>query len=1101
MIDAIVSLALRKHLVVALICVFIAIYGYYSWHQLAVDAYPDIADATTQVTTQAPGLAAEEVEQQVTIPLERELNGTPGLAAMRSRSTFGLSLITLIFRDGIEDYWSRQRIQERLANVELPQGLSSELDPLTSPTGEIFKYTLESDTKGLRELSEIQRWIVVPALKQVPGVADVETFGGITTQFQLELDPQQLVRFNLSFKNVTDAINANSANSGGSILNRGQLGYVVRGIGQVQTLEDMGNIVVTQRNGTPILVGDLGKMKLSNQERHGLLGKNDRNDSIAGIVLLLRNENPSRVVEGVHAKVAELNERLKAEDVQLVPYLDRSDLVNATIDQVSHTVFQGIGLVIIVLILFLGSPRSALIVGLTIPFAMCVAFILMYFTRIPANLLSLGAIDFGIIVDGAVVMSEAILRRREARPNEPLTEADVRAAALQVARPIFFATLIIICAYLPLFALERLEAKMFSPMAYAVGFAQLGALVFALALTPGLAYLAYRRPRRVFRNPVLIWLEASYRRALAGSLRRPQIAYAVSAMAAAAVVWFAITITREFLPQLDEGGITIHVSMPAGISLETASEMAADLRKVVREFPEVSHIVSELGRNDEGTDPWTPSHIEAAIGLHPRATWPNHGTTADLIKRMSARFRELPGVEIHVSQPIIESVTDRVFDVHSQLVLRIFGPDFNELRRIGGEINEVLQNVPGATDVGFDIDQQPPLPQLTIKVDRAAAARYGINISDVSDLIQTGIGGGAVSQVFIADRRYDTTVRFPESVRNSPEAIGNLLLTSSGGAYVPLSQVATIQLQLGESTITRWMNERNVTLKLNYGGRDLPAFLAAARKSIAEKVSFDARNYRIQWGGDFENQQRAEARFRLIIGLILGLMVVLLYAEFGTFRHALLILGVVPLATLGGLTALYLSDNTLNVASGVGFVALFGVAVMNGVIMVANLNRVRDLGVPLSEAVLAGASERLRPVLMTAAIATVGMLPAALAIGVGSDVQRNVGTVVAGGLIPATLLTLFIIPTLYYVIEQRALRRAQAGLAQTAVIVAIALAGLSASPVARPGVAGPQHLETEHTSASYAGRETIYPRLALATDVKSTRTGVPGVASLESRIT
>jgi len=1091
MIDAIVSLALRKRLVVAMISVFLVIYGYYSWRQLAVDAYPDIADATTQVITLAPGLAAEEVEQQVTIPLERELNGTPGLSAMRSRSTFGLSSITLIFREGVEDYWSRQRIQERIGNVQLPPGLTSELDPLTSPTGEIFKYTLESDSKGLRELSEIQRWTVIPALKQVPGVADIENFGGITTQFQLELDPQQLVRFNLSLKNVTDAIKANSANSGGSVLTRGQLGVIVRGIGLVQNLEDMGNVVVTQRNGTPILVRDLGKMKLSNQERHGLLGRDDRSDGIAGIVLLLRNENPSRVMEGVQAKVAELNERLKADDVQLVPYLDRTELVNATIKQVSHTIFQGIGLVIIVLILFLGSPRSALIVGITIPFAMCVAFILMHFSGIPANLLSLGAIDFGIIVDGAVVMSEAILRRREAKPNEPLTEADVRAAALQVARPIFFATLIIIAAYIPLFALQRVEAKLFAPMAYAVGYAQLGALVFALALTPGLAYLTYRRPHRVFRNPVLTWLESAYRRALERSLRRPQITYGLAALAALAVVWLATTITREFLPQLDEGAVRIHVSMPAGISLATGSEMAAELRKVVREFPEVSHIVTHLGRDDDGTESWTPSHVEADIGLRPRAEWPAGGSVAGLIERMSARFRELPGIEIHVSQPIIESVTDRVFDVHSQLVVRIFGDDFNELRRIGEQVVKVLQGVPDAEDVGFDIDQQPPLPQLTVKVDRAAAARYGINVADVSDLIQIGVGGGAVSQVFIGERRYDTTVRFPESTRNSPEAIGNLLLTSSSGAFVPLSQIASIKLQLGESTITRWMNARNVTLKLNYGGRDLPAFLAQARKSIAEQVSFDAKNYRIEWGGDFENQQRAEARFKLILGLILTLMLVLLYAEFGTLRHAFLILGVVPLATLGGLAALHLTGNTLNVASGVGFVALFGVAVMNGVIMVANLNRMRDLGVPLAEAVVAGASERLRPVLMTAAVATVGMLPAALAIGVGSDVQRNVGTVVAGGLIPATLLTLFIIPTLYFVIERRTLRRTQPGLAQTAAMIALALAGLSAAPVAIPRVARSQHMATEHIAAPYAGRPTIDPRFAFAADVKSTRIGVP----------
>jgi cobalt-zinc-cadmium resistance protein CzcA len=1026
MIDLLVGFAIRKRLVLVMVCIFAAIYGAYSWTQLAIEAYPDIADVSSQVITLAPGLAAEEVEQQVTIPLERELNGTPGLLVMRSRSTFGLSTITLVFRDGIEDYWSRQRIQERIQDVTLPPGLTPGLSPLSSPTGEIFKYTLESDTKGLRELSEIQRWTVIPALKQVPGIADIENFGGVTTQFQLELDPQQLIRFNLSRKNVTDAISANSANAGGSVMTRGEFGYVIRGIGLVKTLEDMGNIVVTQRNGTPILVHDLGTLKLGNQERHGILGKNERNDSIAGIVLLLRNENPSRVMEGVHAKVAELNERLKADDVQLVPYIDRSNLVNATVDKVSSTVLQGIGLVLIVLILFLGSPRSALIVGITIPFAMVVAFILMNLTKIPANLLSLGAIDFGIIVDGAIVMMEAILRRREAKPGEPLTEADAREAACQVARPIFFATLIIIAAYLPLFAFQRVEAKLFYPMAYAVGYAQFGALVFALLLIPDLAYLAYRKPQRVFHNPVLSWLETRYRRALQRSLARPRIAYIFSAVMAAAVVWLAIVVDREFLPELDEGSITIHVRMPAGISLGTATEMAAGLRKAVQDFPEVSHIVTHLGRDDEGTEPWTPSHIEADIGLRPYNTWPGGGNKQDLIRRMTERFHDMPGFDIHVSQPIIESVTDQIFDVHSQLVVKIFGEDFNEMRRIGTQIIAALEAVPGATDVAFDIDQEPPLPQVAITVDRAAAARYGINVADVADLIQGGIGGGAVSQVFIGERRYDTTVRFPESFRNSPEAMGNLLLTSSNGALIPLSQVARIQLQLGESTITRWMNQRNLTVKLNYRDRDLPSLLAEGKKAIAEKVSFDPKKYRIEWGGQFENQERAEARFRLILGLVLGLMVVLLYAEFGVLRQVLLVLGVVPLATLGGLIALHVTGATLNVASGVGFIALFGVAVMNGVIMVANLNRVRDLGVPLFEAVVTGAIERLRPVLMTAAVATVGMLPAALATGVGSDVQRSLATVVAGALILATLLTLFIIPTFYFVLERRAATRAQA---------------------------------------------------------------------------
>jgi cobalt-zinc-cadmium resistance protein CzcA len=1032
MIEWLVGGALRKRMVVALVCIFVAGYGYYSWTQLAVEAYPDIADVSSQVVTQAPGLAAEEVEQQVTIPLERELNGTPGLAVMRSRSTFGLSLITLVFRDGTEDYWSRQRIKERIDDVELPAGLTPGLDPLTSPTGEIYKYTLESGTKGLRDLSELQKWTVIPALKQVPGVADVENFGGITTQFQLELDPQQLMRFNLSLKNVTDAISANSSNSGGSVLARGELGYVIRGIGLVQSLDEMGNIVVTQRNATPILVRDLGRLKLGNQERHGILGKDDRNDAIEGTVLLLRGENPSRVMAAVHAKVDALNDRLKSEDVQLVPFIDRSNLVEATVDKVSQTVLQGVGLVLIVLILFLGSPRSALIVGATIPFAMMVAFTLMYFTNIPANLLSLGAIDFGIIVDGAIVMSEAILRQREAKEGERLTEADAREAAIQVARPIFFSTLIIITAYIPLFAFQRIEAKLFAPMAYAVGFAQVGALVLTLTLIPGLAYLAYRKPRRVFHNPFIGWIETRYRAALQRSLERPRAAYMLSAVAALAVVIFGATVAREFLPELDEGSVTIHVTMPPGISLATATAMAADLRRVIREFPEVAHIVTELGRNDEGTDPWTPSHIEAGITLRPQNTWPSGGTTHDLILRMQARFRSLPGFDIHVSQPIIESVTDRIFDVHSQLVVRIFGDDFNELRRIGNDVIAVLKDIPGAADVAFDIDQAPPLPQVAIKIDRAAAARYGINVADVSDLIQTGIGGGAVSQIFIGERRYDTTVRFPEATRDNPEALGNLPLTSSSGALVPLSQVARIRLQLGESTITRWMNQRSVTVKLNYANRDLPSLLAEGQKNIAERVSFDPKKYRIQWGGDFENQQRAEARFGLIVSLVLGLMIVLLYAEFGVIRQVLLILGVVPLATLGGLIAIHFAGATLNVASGVGFIALFGVAVMNGVIMVANLNRVREQGGPLFDAVMTGASERLRPVLMTAAVATVGMIPAALAAGVGSDVQRSLATVVAGGLILATLLTLFIVPTFYFVIERWVAQRSRSTTPSTA---------------------------------------------------------------------
>ena len=723
----------------------------------------------------------------------------------------------------------------------------------------------------------------------------------------------------------------------------------------------------------------------------------------------------------MHAKIAELNEQLKAQDVQIVPYLDRTTLVNATIDKVGHTVFAGVGLVLIVLILFLGSARSALIVGITIPFAMVVAFILMFFTNISANLLSLGAIDFGIIVDGAIVMTEAILRRREAKPNEALTESDVRAAARQVARPIFFATAIIITTYLPLFAFQRIEAKLFYPMAYAVGYAQLGALAFALLVVPGLAYAVYRKPRRVVHNTVLAWIERAYREALMGSLHRPMIAYALCAGAAIAVVLLGITVWREFLPDLDEGSIWLHAEMPPGISLQKATDMVANLRTTLDDFPEVQTVVSHIGRDDDGTDPWTPSHMEAAVILKPYSTWPAGETKQDLVARMSARLARQPGFEIAFSQPIMDSVLDTVFDPHSALAIKVFGHDFNELRRIGNAIVGVLKTTPDVTDAA--IDQYTPLPQISIKVDRAATARYGINVADVTNLINTGIGGAAVSELFIGDRHYDITVRFPAQDRSSPEAIKNLLLTSSDGALIPLSQVADVKVQSGESMINREMNHRYLLVKLNFHDRDPLSVVAQVSREIAQKVSFDKSQYHIEWGGQLEGQERAEARFKLIIGMVLALMMVLLYAEFGILRQVFLIVGVVPLATLGGLIALHATGTTLNVASGVGFIALFGVAVMNGVIMVANLNRVRANGLPLFEAVLAGAGERLRPVLMTASVATVGMLPAALATGVGSDVQRNLATVVAGGLIPATLLTLFIVPTFYFVIERRAALR------------------------------------------------------------------------------
>ena len=1016
MINQIIAMCFRRRHLVWVIAVLLAALGYGSWKNMAVEAYPDLSDVTAQVTTQVPGLAAEEVEQQITTPLERALSNTPGLVTIRSSSTFALSLITLVFKDGSEDYFSRQRVLDRIGQVTLPQGVTPSLDPVSSPNGEIYRYTLESDVKNLMELSELQRWTVIPALRQVTGVVDVNNFGGFTKEFRLELDARQMDRFGVVLGDVTSAINANSANAGGGRIARGEQSYVVRGIGQVHSLDDLGNIVVKQSAGTPVLVSDLGKLSYGHQEREGILGKDSNPDTVEGIVLMLKYQNASQVLKGVHAKVDELNRTLAADNVRIVPYIDRDDLVQLTISKVGHTVLEGVGLVCLVLILFLGSPRSAIVAAVAIPMALVSVFIFMNLTKMPANLFSLGAIDFGIIVDGAIVVMETLLRRREATPDVALNDEDVLETLSEVGRPIFFATLIIIAAYFPLFAFQRAEAKLFSPMAYTVSYALFGALVCALLLIPGLAYAALKAPQKVFQNRPLLWLTARYERTLTWLLVRTWVAYLAGTVAMLAVLILGATAGREFLPNLDEGNLWLQVQMPTGLSLDKASEMAGELRRALRSFPEVSFAITQLGRSDDGTDPWTPSHIEAPVGLKPYSQWPDHESKDALIERLNKRLAELPGFSVGISQPIIDGVNDAVGGAHSPLVLRVYGPDLKEDRRIASEIVSSLSGERGTASVS--IFQEPPIPQLVIKVDRAAAARYGINAADIASLIQTAVGGAPVSQVYVEDRIYNVTAALPRAEKSGPESIGNLMLNSSSGARIALSQVADIHLASGESTIAHEMNQRELTIRVDNRDRDLASYLKEAEQRIARDVHFDKHKMHLEWAGQFENQRRAQARLLFIMSLVLLAMAALLFINFGKVRQVVLVLGVVPLATLGGLISLHLTGETLNVATAVGFIALFGVSVQNAIIMVANFRRILGTGVTLERSVVMGAVERLRPVLMTATVASIGMLPAALATGVGTDVQRNLATVVVGGLVVSTFLTLLLVPAYYYSMER-----------------------------------------------------------------------------------
>lgn len=908
-----------------MVCLFILLscWGYYSFTQLSVEAYPDMADVTSQVVTQVTGLAAEEVEQQITIPIERALNGLPGMHVMRSKSTFGLSTITVVFQDGVEDYWSRQRIQERLNELDLPHGAVPGLDPLTSPVGEVYRYIVESPYHSLRELTDLQQWVIIPHLKEISGVADVTNFGGITTQFQVELDPQKLLQYNLPLGEVVASIEQNNANVGGSMLTRGDLGYVVRGIGQIANLQELGQIVVATQKGVPILLHELGELKYGNLERKGILGYSDatRNysESLEGIVLLLRKENPSKVLEAIHQAVAELNHDLLPEGVKIHPFMDRTELVETTLSTVSHTLFMGMILVILVLILFLGSWRGAVLVACTIPISLLFAFILMKLTDIPANLLSLGAIDFGIIVDGAIVMMESILKKREDHPTERFEINTLANRCKVLAKPILFSSIIIITAYLPLFAFERVEKKLFMPMAFTFAFAVGGALLVALFLIPGMGYTLYRKPQKIYNPRWLERLKESYGRVIERLLARPNRLLIPSLLILVGGITLSITIGKDFLPTLDEGSIWLQVNLPPGISIEKSRDLSDTLRARTLKYPEVTYVMVQAGRNDDGTDSFTPSHFEVSVGIKPYNEWPRGKVKEDLIEELAAEYATLPGFKVGFSQPMIDGVMDKIAGAHSELVVKVYGSDFVETRRIAESVVEVLKGVKGAVDL--DIDQQPPLPQLQIVINRDAIARYGLNVADVNELIEVAIAGKAVAQIYQENRVYDITCKYHEEARNTPEKIANLLLTSSNGAPIRLSQVADIKLSVGESTITREMNRRHLTVKLNLRGRDLGSFLKEAQQAVEEQVHYNPYHYKLVWGGQFENQHRAYARLALMVPLVLAVMFLLLYIAFGKFRYAALNLSIVLLALLGGMLALHLRGMTLNVSSAVGFIA------------------------------------------------------------------------------------------------------------------------------------------------------------------------------------
>lgn len=1026
MIAQLLRFALRQRFVTVLLGLTLIGLGVWAFQQLKIEAYPDISDTQVVVVTLYPGRAAEEVEQQVTVPLERALNAVPNVIARRSRTIFGLSVVELTFAYGTDDYFARQVVLEKLRDADLPDGVTPSLGPLSTPIGELYRFSLEGGNLNESQLRELQDWVVIPRFLQVSGVADVTPFGGLIKQYQIEVDPLALGKYNLSINQIAQAVSANNGNVGGALLESRQQSMAIRGVGLIRSVADIESILVTEARGVPVFVRDIGRVRIGAAPPTGIFGLNGRSGGVEGIVLMRRGENPSEVLQGIHEAVEDLNATRLPRGVKVVPIYDRTDLVNNTLHTVSRTLLEGLLIVVTVLFLFLGSVRAALLTALTIPLALLFAFVCMHFSGIPANLLSLGALDFGIIVDGALVMVEHIVhtlseREKESGPMSVL--AAVRNAALEVERPIFFSLLIIIAAYLPLFTLERVERRLFTPMAFTVCYALLGSMLLALTLVPVLATYLFRRGSRSWENPALGWLTRKYARVLRFAVARPAAVVGGSLAVVAAAFALAASLGSEFLPQLDEGVIWVRANLPAGISLAESARMADRIRATLRKWPEVALVSSQTGRNDAGTDPYGPNRNEFFVALKPYHTWPAGVRKAGLVEEFSRTLRdEIPGAAFSFTQPIIDNVTEAVTGSAADLAVIISGPDLDTLRRLANQTLAEVRLVPGAADTA--IEQEADQAQLRIQIDRQEVARYGINVRDVEDVIELAIGGRPVSTMFEGERRFAISVRYVPEARTDITAIGNILVPTREGGRVPLSQLAEIKVVNGASIIARRENRRQITVRTNIRGRDQGSFVEEAQRRFARSVKLPP-GYRVSWGGQFENLDRARRRLTIILPVTIAIIFALLFFAFGSVAYAGMVLMNVPFSLVGGIVFLYLRGINLSVSAAVGFISLFGVAVMSGVLVIAEINRRRRVepGIGLEDAIVGGALAQMRPVLMMVLVALLGMVPAARATGIGSDVQRPLATVVVGGLLSTLLLTLVALPGLYALFGRLRARR------------------------------------------------------------------------------
>ena len=1031
MIRAFVDFALRNRLVVIGLALFLLVWGVISFKRLPVEAYPDVANNYVQVITQWPGQAAEEVEQQITVPLEIVMNGIPHLQHLRSVSLFGLSSLTMIFDDDSENDWNREKVLERISQATLPNGVQPQMGTDYSPVGQIYFFTLQSTNPryDLMELKSLEDWVVEKQLKSVPNIVDVSSFGGTTREYQVRIDPNKLISYGLSVGQVEQALSGNNANAGGSFIEEGEQQINVREVGLIRHLSDIDNIVLKSSNGTPLFMRDVAVVRQGPKIRLGRFAKAihrsdgtiiDSDDVVSGIVLLRKGAESDSALEGLHEKIKQMNESILPPGVKIVPFIDRSDLVHYTTHTVMHNLTEGIILVAIVLFAFLGNVRGALIVALTIPFALLFASICLDLSHVPANLLSLGALDFGMVVDGAVVMVENIVRHMGHRERVQKTPMEmIREAAHEVQRPVFYAIAIIITAYLPIFTLQAVEGRLFRPMALTVAFALLGALLFSMLVAPVLASFLFIKNAHEWHNPVMEFLIRRYRRSLTWALHRRLVVLTPVAALLTFSLWLFISgkIGSEFLPHLDEGAIWVRGSLAPSTGPTEGTNVANKGRLILASFPEATVVTSQVGRPDDGTDTTGFFNTEYFVDLKPKEQWRPvfQRDKEQLIGAMNRELMKIPGVIWNFSQPISDNVEEAVSGVKGELAVKLYGDDLQTLETKGTQIVNVMRAISGVEDLGlFRVLGQP---NLNFSVDRPAAARYQINISDVQDAIQTAVGGNAVSQVLVGEQRYDLVPRYLPAYRETEDAIENVRLLAPSGERVSLRQLTRKKVQDGGSEIYREANSRYVAIKYSVRGRDLGSTVEEAISKVNRDVKLPP-GYHLDWAGEYASEQRANKRLEIIVPITLAVIFMLLYSMFNSIKWSGLVMVTVALAPIGGLLALYFTNTHFSVSSGIGILALFGVSIQTGVIMIEYINQLRARGYSVEDSAVEGAVLRLRPIMMTMLVATLGLLPAALSRGIGSDSQRPFAIVIVGGLSATLVMSIFVLPMLYVTVAR-----------------------------------------------------------------------------------